>query len=126
MKLFIGIVLLFFLSFAAADEFDEFGGVSIWLGYFNIKLFYVNIFSKDDDEFDVPKNEFDDEDVEIESVDDFEEVGTNQEGITLGDTLMDPVDDEFDDEEFENMPGNIYYKVACVQLERSKSWELPR
>jgi len=84
MKLFIGIVLLFFLSFAAADEFDEFGG--------------------DDDEFDVPKNEFDDEDVEIESVDDFEEVGTNQEGITLGDTLMDPVDDEFDDEEFENMP----------------------
>ena len=107
MKLFIGIVLLFFLSFAAADEFDEFGGVSILLGYFKIKLFYVNIFSKDDDEFEVPKNEFDDEDVEIESVDDFEEVGTNQEGITLGDTLMDPVDDEFDDEEFENMPGNI-------------------
>ena len=63
---------------------------------------------KDDDEFDVPKNEFeiDEEDVEIESVDDFEDIGTNQEGITLGDTLMDPVEDEFDDEEFENMPGN--------------------
>ena len=46
MKLFIGIVLLFFLSFAAADEFDEFGGVSILLGYFKIKLFYVNIFPR--------------------------------------------------------------------------------
>ena len=69
----------------------------------------VNIFKKDDDEFDVPKNEFEDEDVEIESSDDFQEIGTNQEGITLGDTLMDPVDDEFDDEEFENMPGNIQY-----------------
>ena len=66
------------------------------------------LFFKDDDEFDVPKNEFeiDEEDVEIESVDDFEDIGTNQEGITLGDTLMDPVEDEFDDEEFENMPGN--------------------
>ena len=71
------------------------------------KNFDVTFF-KDDDEFDVPKNEFeiDEEDVEIESVDDFEDVGTNQEGITLGDTLMDPVEDEFDDEEFENMPGN--------------------
>lgn len=67
----------------------------------------VNIFQKDDDEFDVPKNEVEEEDVEIESFDDFEEKGSNQEGITLGDTLMDPVDDEFDDEEFENMPGNI-------------------
>lgn len=69
----------------------------------------VNIFQQDDDEFDVPKNEFEDEDVEIESSDDFQEIGTNQEGITLGDTLMDPVDDEFDDEEFENMPGNNQY-----------------
>ena len=69
----------------------------------------VNIFQQDDDEFDVLKNEFEDEDVEIESSDDFQEIGTNQEGITLGDTLMDPVDDEFDDEEFENMPGNTQY-----------------
>ena len=75
----------------------------------------VNIFQQDDDEFDVPKNEFEDEDVEIESSDDFQEIGTNQEGITLGDTLMDPVDDEFDDEEFENMPGNIQFNFHCIK-----------
>jgi len=91
MKLFVGIIFIYLLSFAAAidDEFGEFGG--------------------DDDEFEHvadAKDEFeiDEEEVEIESVDDFEEVATNQEGITLGDPLMDHVDDEFDDEEFENRP----------------------
>jgi len=58
-----------------------------------------------EDEFESGQHEDVEDMIEVEDVPETEEANTAHEGIELGDVLMDPVPNEFDDpEEFENIP----------------------
>ena len=104
----LGLVAILAIGALAQDDFDEFGGVR-----FVLQLNVAFMIFQDE----IVESVEVEEDMTVEVVEE-EPEPANDEGELLNDQAMDP--DEYDDEEFENIPGfNIIFITTCPKVRYS-------